>query len=214
MLKFVFFMEFVTHCTIALVGNRRERKLKSAKLTGMLLLVLLGLAFSPLLGTKIKMFRYSGKLLRIVLDGKESYVEFEDQNSLHIRKIHCEAETLSSLKGYIGQETGLSVDGKATSRSDRNEIWYCDGRPNVQRRYSVGISSGESTNRKFILGQILESDPASGQIVYTQAAGRRGYLTVSPELAREYRARLDQMESVEIKGNFRYDRIKRYFVEE
>jgi|GEM_PF-6368987 len=188
---------------------------KAAKLSVMSLVFFLLFLHSEAEATKIKWIRYSGKLIRVNLVANLPYFEYEEKNAFQTRRIFCDQETLTNLQEIQSKSASpLDVDGKASVSSEGKGNVICEGKPNVGRRFQVGVPEGTSAQSKFVAGQILEADPVTGQIVYSGAAGRRGYLTVSPEKAQEYRERLDRMETVEISGKYRYHRLKRYFVEE
>jgi len=188
---------------------------KSDNLSGICLLVLVLIAVSGVFGSKLKYIRYSGTLIRVNLESPNPYFEFEDRNTFQTRQIHCDLETLSKVKEILAEsQSSLDVDGKASMSVENKGSLQCDGKPNLGKRFRVGIPEAKPGNKKFVKGQVLESDPTTGQIVYSGAAGRRGYLTVSTEEATEYRTRLDRMETVEIRRNYRYDRVRRIFVAE
>ncbi len=160
-----------------------------------------------------KVHRFSGKLIQIVAQGQESYIEYEDSTSLRLRKVFCDADTMKTLFSYSGKEEGHFVEGKATQLTPTSEIWVCLGKPNVMKRFSVGVPTKAEPNSKFVAGQVVEASGETGRIVY-MTQGRRNYLTVAPSIAQEFQSRLEKMEIVEIKGNFTYDRVKRYYVGE
>lgn len=76
--------------------------------------------------------------------------------------------------------------------------------------YEIGVSKGKSLSR-YIQGQVLEANAETGQIVYL-VRSRRNYLTIDPQIAGQYADKLSRLETVEIKGFFRYDRTQRFYI--
>ncbi len=211
----MFFMESVTHCTIVLGGTPAKIILTTARLA-VILLFFFQFLLSPTIlnGTEPKVVRYSGDLLRVALDVAEPFFEFEETASMKTKRVYCDLETLKVFSKYKGAERGLSVDGKAKFQNASQDGWQCLGAPNIRKQFRIGANNLSSANSRQVSGQVVEADGNTGQIVYMEARGRRGYLTVAPSLAAEFKSRLDRMETVEISGSFRYDRVRRYFVEE
>lgn len=187
---------------------------KSANLSEISLLLIF-LFFLPVhSGTKAKMIRYSGKLLGSFPLSQPPYFEYEDKYTFQSKKIHCDRETTALLEEKWKESKDFQVDGKAIVKVESDGAFFCEGRPNVGTRYKVSAPSPSQAGSKWIQGQVLEADPTSGQIVYSSPYGKRSYLTLSKEQAATFHERISRMETVEIRGNFRYDRVKRYFVEE
>ncbi|MDZ4727642.1 MAG: hypothetical protein SH817_15900 [Leptospira sp.] len=158
-----------------------------------------------------KMVRYSGSLLKIELNQTPVYFEYKDSSTSRSRRIYCDARTLSDWKSYVGKEEGIQVRGKANFTGKDTDSLYCLGKPVLHRPFQVGRLPESNSQLRYVSGQVLEADPKTGQIVYSQPNGRRAYLTVSLEEAEGYKARIDKMEVVELDGNYKYNRLKRYF---
>lgn len=76
--------------------------------------------------------------------------------------------------------------------------------------YEIGVSKGKSLAR-YIQGQVIEANAETGQIVYL-VRSRRNYLTIDPIVATQFADRLGRLETVEIKGYYRYDRTQRFYI--
>lgn len=210
----MFFASFVTHCTIFYALKPRETMKKTAKLSE-ITFFLCFLVFLPIhSGTKAKVIRYSGKLLGSYPQALPPYFEYEDKYTFQSKRIHCDKETTTSLEAKWNESKDLQVEGKASASAESGATLYCEGRPSVGTRFKVSGPSPSQASSKWIQGQVLEANPETGQIVYTSPYGKRGYLTVSKELAGVYHEKISRMEAAEIRGNFRYDRVRRHYVEE
>ncbi len=205
-------MDSVTHCTNDLVVYLRKHtkgKLASSFLLFLSIFVAVGLSLEA---RERKVVRFSGKLIQLETSGPEAFIEYEDSTSQRIKKIYCDADTMKGFSQFEGNESGLFVEGKATQLSLTSDILVCVGRPNIRKKYSVEPPSLKKTNLRAIYGQVVEAEE-NGQIVYT-SNGRRSHLNIDPNIAAAYKKKLERMETVEIRGNFYYDRGKGYYVEE
>ncbi|TGN10620.1 hypothetical protein EHS11_09690 [Leptospira ilyithenensis] len=159
-----------------------------------------------------KVVRFSGKLIQLETSGPEAFIEYEDSTSQRIKKVYCDADTMKGFSEFAGNESGLFVEGKAAQLSLTSDVWVCVGRPNIRKKYSVEPPSSKKTNLRAIYGQVVEAEE-NGQIVYT-SNGKRSHLSIDPRIAAGFKKKLERMETVEIRGNFYYDRGKGYYVEE
>lgn len=158
-----------------------------------------------------KVIRFSGELISWESDGENSHFRFLDSTSLRERTILCDPETMS-LSFSHKAKNNLYVEGKATQNSPTSDQWFCVGKPHVFQKYQV-TSPAKQAQTKTIQGQVVEADPVSGQIVYL-VRGRRFYLTINPTEAEIMAEELSKMKTVMIDGEYRYDRIKRYYVKD
>lgn len=158
-----------------------------------------------------KVIRYSGNLLSWESTGEDPHFQFLDGTNLRERTIHCDAETMKLSFGNKQNES-LYVEGKATQLTPISDEWICVGRPHVFQKYQVSAPK-RTAQTKWVEGQVIEADPQTGQIVYL-VRGRRFYLTIDPEEAKSMAVSLSELKSVSIQGDYRYDRIKRYYVKD
>ncbi|ABZ96944.1 Hypothetical protein; putative signal peptide [Leptospira biflexa serovar Patoc strain 'Patoc 1 (Paris)'] len=158
-----------------------------------------------------KVIRFSGELISWESVGENSHFRFLDATNLRERTILCDPETMSLS---FGNKTkgNLYVEGKAAQSSPTSDQWLCVGKPHVFQKYQV-TSQARQAQTKTIQGQVVEADPSTGQIVYL-VRGRRFYITIDPMDAKEMAEALSQMKTVTIDGEYRYDRIKRYYVKD
>lgn len=211
-MKNVIFMESVTHCTNDLVVDlRKHTKSISAPAFLLFLSIIVAIGFS-LEARERKVVRFSGKLIRLETSGREAFIEYEDSTSQRIKKIYCDQDMMKGFSEFVGNESGFFTEGKATQLSLTSDVWVCVGRPNIRKKYSVEPPSLKKTNLRAIYGQVVEAEE-NGQIVYT-SNGRRSHLNIDPNIASAFKKKLERMETVEIRGNFYYDRGKGYYVEE
>ncbi len=186
------------------------RKFATMMLT--LFVVLVPLRFGNLSGTKVKMIRYSGKLIRIDPKAETPYFTLEENNTFKTKDIFCDRKSVQELLERFESKKDIHVQGKAVLKNQDGVFYFCDGPPNIVQKYEVQIGSETKGKTKFVMGQILEANPATGQIVYLEPNGRRGYLRIDREMAQDFQERIEKMERVEIKGDFYYDRVKGYYV--
>lgn len=162
-------------------------------------------------GLERKVIRFSGELVQWEASGEDPQFRFLDQTNLREKTIHCDAET---MKLALGNQTfeKRHIEGKATQLSPTSDVWLCVGRLHIFQKYQVSVSS-PSPQSKRIQGQVIEADGETGQIVYL-VRGKRSYLTIEPGLAKEMAEALSKMQTVEINGDYHYDRIKRYYLKD
>ncbi|MBM9589818.1 hypothetical protein JWG41_05135 [Leptospira sp. 201903075] len=158
-----------------------------------------------------KVIRFSGELVLWDAKGVEPQFRYLDSTTLREKIIFCDADTMRLALGNQPFEK-RHIEGKATQLSPTSDVWLCVGRPHIFQKYQVSVSSPASQSKR-IQGQVIEADGESGQIVYL-VRGRRSYLTIEPSLAKEMAESLSQMQTVEINGDYRYDRIKRYYTKD
>lgn len=158
-----------------------------------------------------KVIRFSGELMHWDADGPEPQFRFLDSTSLREKTIYCDAETMRLVLGNQSFEKH-HIEGKAAQLNPTSDIWLCVGRPHIFQKYQVSVNTPASQSKR-IQGQVIESDGKTGQIVYL-VRGKRSYLTIEPALAKEMAEALSQMQTVEINGDYRYDRIKRYYTKD
>ncbi|WP_411821759.1 hypothetical protein [Leptospira sp. 'Mane'] len=211
-MKNVKFMESVTHCTKDLVVSLgKHTKSITAPAFLLFLPIIVAICFS-VEARERKVVRFSGKLIQLETSGPEPFIEYEDSTSQRIKKVYCDSDIMKTFSDLSGKESGLFVDGKATQLSLTSDIWLCVGKPNIRKKYSVEPPSLKKTNLRAIYGQVVEAEE-NGQIVYT-SNGRRSHLSIDPNLAASFKKKLDRLETVEIRGNFYYDREKGYYLAE
>ncbi|WP_244279883.1 hypothetical protein [Leptospira brenneri] len=157
------------------------------------------------------MIRFSGELVHWEAQGTEPQFRYLDSTNLREKTIFCDADTMRLALGNQSPEK-RHVEGKATQISPTSDVWVCVGRPHIFQKYQVSINSPASQSKR-IQGQVVEADGETGQIVYL-VRGKRSYLTIEPALAKEMAESLSQMQTVEINGDYRYDRIKRYYTKD
>lgn len=162
-------------------------------------------------GRERKIIRFSGELVHWDTKGPEPQFRFIDPTNLREKTIYCDADTMQLALGNQSFEKH-NIEGKATQLNPTSDIWLCLGKPHIFQKFQVSISS-PGPQLKRIQGQVIEADPNTGQIVYL-VRGKRSYLTIAPELALEMAESLSRMQTVEINGDYRYDRIKRYYIKD
>lgn len=158
-----------------------------------------------------KVIRFSGELMHWDALGPEPQFRYLDHTNLREKTIYCDSETMRLALGNQSFQKH-HIEGKATQLNPTSDIWLCVGRPHIFQKYQVSVSSPSSQSKK-IQGQVIEADGESGQIVYL-VRGKRSYLSIEPALAREMADSLSKMQTVEINGDYRYDRIKRYYIKD
>lgn len=158
-----------------------------------------------------KVIRFSGELLSWESEGENSHFVFLDATNLRERTIYCDPDTMALSFGNKPKRN-LHVEGKAAQSSPTSDTWLCVGKPHVFQKYQVS-SPSRTSQTKTVQGQVVEADPTSGQIVYL-VRGRRFYLTIAPTEAKDMADALSQLKTVSIDGEYRYDRIKRYYVKD
>lgn len=158
-----------------------------------------------------KVIRFSGELVHWDTLGPEPQFRFLDSTSLREKTVYCDKETMQLVLKKQAFENH-HIEGKATQLNPTSDIWLCVGRPHVFQKYQVSVSSPTSQSKR-IQGQVIEADGETGQIVYL-VRGKRSYLTIEPSLAKAMAESLAKMQTVEINGDYRYDRIKRYYTKD
>lgn len=158
-----------------------------------------------------KMIRISGELVSWEVEGEDPYFRFLDPTNLREKTIHCDSETMRLSFGNK-PKSNLYVEGKATQLTPTSDEWLCVGKPHVFQRFKVS-SPVKTSQTKTVQGQVVEADPTTGQIVYL-VRGRRFYLTIDPVEAKSMADTLAELGTVNIDGEYRYDRIKRYYVKD
>ncbi|WP_244288327.1 hypothetical protein [Leptospira congkakensis] len=158
-----------------------------------------------------KVIRFSGELVHWDALGPEPQFRYLDSTNLREKTIFCDADTMKLALGNQPYEK-RNIEGKAAQMAPTSDIWLCVGRPHIFQKYQVSVSPSSSQTKR-IQGQVIEADGATGQIVYL-VRGKRSYLTIEPGLAQEMADSLSQMKTVEINGDYRYDRIKRYYTKD
>ncbi|XDD47241.1 hypothetical protein AB3N60_03905 [Leptospira sp. WS39.C2] len=158
-----------------------------------------------------KVIRFSGELLGWESEGENSHFRFLDGTNLRERTIQCDADTMALSFGNK-PKGNLYIEGKAVQNTPTSDLWLCVGKPHVFQKYQV-TSPSRTSQTKTIQGQVVEADPKTGQIVYL-VRGRRFYLTIDPMEANVMAESLSKMQTVTIDGEYRYDRIKRYYVKD
>ncbi|TGL59861.1 hypothetical protein EHQ79_07820 [Leptospira jelokensis] len=158
-----------------------------------------------------KMIRISGELVSWEVEGENPNFRFLDPTNLRERTIHCDSETMRLSFGNK-PKTNLYVEGKATQLSPTSDEWLCVGKPHVFQKFKVS-SPVKTSQSKTVQGQVVEADATTGQIVYL-VRGRRFYLTIDPVEAKSMAEALAKLETVSIDGEYRYDRIRRYYVKD
>ncbi|WP_244147681.1 hypothetical protein [Leptospira yanagawae] len=157
------------------------------------------------------MIRISGELVSWEVEGEDPYFRFLDPTNLREKTIHCDSETMRLSFGNK-PKSNLYVEGKATQLTPTSDEWLCVGKPHVFQRFKVS-SPVKTSQTKTVQGQVVEADPTTGQIVYL-VRGRRFYLTIDPVEAKSMADTLAELGTVNIDGEYRYDRIKRYYVKD
>ncbi|TGK47745.1 hypothetical protein EHQ16_01980 [Leptospira kanakyensis] len=158
-----------------------------------------------------KVIRFSGELVRWEAQSPEPQFRYLDSTSLREKTIFCDADTMRLALGNQPYEK-RHIEGKATQVSPTSDIWLCVGKPHIFQKYQVSVNSPSSQGKR-IQGQVIEADGETGQIVYL-VRGRRSYMTIEPSLAKEMAESLSRMQTVEIDGDYHYDRIKRYYIKD
>lgn len=175
------------------------------------LFLLFVLFSSEYFGRERKIIRFSGELVHWDANGPEPQFRYLDPTNLREKTIYCDAETMRLALGNQSFEKH-NIEGKATQLNPTSEIWLCLGKPHIFQKFQVSIRSS-SPQSKRIQGQVIEADGQTGQIVYL-VRGKRNYITITPEIAKEMEDSLSRMETVEIDGDYHYDRIKRYYIKD
>lgn len=158
-----------------------------------------------------KVIRISGEIISWEEAGEDPHFRYLDPTNLREKIIHCDAETMRLSFGNK-PKTNLYMEGKATQLTPTSDEWLCVGRPHVFQKYKVS-SPVKTSQTKTVQGQVVEADPNTGQIVYL-VRGRRFYLTIDPLEAKSMAEELSELKTVTIDGEYRYDRIKRYYVKD
>lgn len=158
-----------------------------------------------------KVIRFSGELVHWDAKGPEPQFRYLDPTNLREKTIYCDAETMRLVLGNQSYEKH-HIEGKATQLNPSSDIWLCVGRPHIFQKFQVSVSSAAPQSKR-IQGQVVEANGETGQIVYL-VRGKRSYLTIEPALAKDMEESLSKMQTVEINGDYRYDRIKRYYIKD